>query len=152
VRINVSQGAKQIAIPNVVGQPYASARSTLLAAGLNVSKSLVDSNQPADTVVSQSPNAGTKVGSGTTVTLNVSRGTTATTPVPDVRNQDEPTAQALLQGSGFKVNVVRQTVTDPSEQGIVLDQQPGGGTDAPAGSTVTIFVGRYSPTTTGPVP
>ena len=152
VRINVSQGAKQIEIPNVVGQPYASARSTLLAAGLNVSKSMVDSNQPADTVVSQSPNAGTKVGSGTTVTLNVSRGSTATTPVPDVRNQDEPTAQALLQGSGFKVNVVRQTVNDPSEQGIVLDQQPGGGTDAPAGSTVTIFVGRYSPTTTGPVP
>src|SRR5436190_16852268 len=152
VRINVSQGAKQIEIPSVVGQPYASARSTLLAAGLNVAKSLVDSNQPTNTVIAQSPNAGTRVGAGTTVTLSISRGSTATTPVPDVRNQDEPTAKALLTGSGFKVTVVRQAVSDPGEQGIVLDQQPAGGMNAPAGSTVTIVVGKYSGTTTGPVP
>jgi beta-lactam-binding protein with PASTA domain/predicted Ser/Thr protein kinase len=148
VRINVSQGAKQIEIPNVVGQPYASARSTLLAAGLDVAKTQVDSNQPADTVVSQSPGAGTRVGAGTTVTLSVSRGSTATTPVPDVSNQDEPTAKAILTGSGFKVKVMKQPVTDPGEQGIVISQQPGGGTSAPAGSTVTIFVGDYTGTTT----
>jgi serine/threonine-protein kinase len=148
VRINVSQGAKQIEIPNVVGQPYASARSTLLGAGLNASETFVDSNQPADTVVSQSPGAGTRVGAGTTVTLSVSRGSTATTPVPDVSNQDEPTAKAILTGSGFKVKVMKQPVTDPGEQGIVISQQPGGGTSAAAGSTVTIFVGDYSGTTT----
>jgi eukaryotic-like serine/threonine-protein kinase len=148
VRINVSQGAKQIEIPNVVGQPYASARSTLLGAGLNATETFVDSNQPADTVVSQSPAAGTRVGSGTTVTLSVSRGSTATTPVPDVSNQDEPTAKAILQGSGFKVKVMKQPVTDPGEQGIVISQQPGGGTNATAGSTVTIFVGDYQGTTT----
>jgi eukaryotic-like serine/threonine-protein kinase len=148
VHINVSQGAKQIEIPNVVGQPYASARSTLLGAGLNASETFVDSNQPADTVVSQSPAAGTRVGAGTTVTLSVSRGSTATTPVPDVSNQDEPTAKAILNGSGFKVKVMKQPVTDPGEQGIVISQQPGGGTSAPAGSTVTIFVGDYSGTTT----
>jgi serine/threonine-protein kinase len=148
VHINVSQGAKQIEIPNVVGQPYASARSTLLGAGLNASETFVDSNQPADTVVSQSPAAGTRVGAGTTVTLSVSRGSTATTPVPDVSNQDEPTAKAILTGSGFKVKVMKQPVTDPGEQGIVISQQPGGGTSAAAGSTVTIFVGDYSGTTT----
>jgi beta-lactam-binding protein with PASTA domain/predicted Ser/Thr protein kinase len=152
VRINVSQGSQQIAIPNVVGQPYASARSTLLGAGLNVSENMVDSNQPKDTVVSQSPDPGIKVGAGTTVTLNVSKGATATTPVPDVRNQDEPTATSLLQNSGFKVKVVQQNVTDPGSQGIVIDQQPGGGTNAPTGSKVTIFVGRYAGTTTGAVP
>ena len=119
---------------------------------MQVSRSDVDSNQPANTVIGQSPDAGTRVGAGTTVTLSVSRGSTATTPVPDVTNQDEPTAKALLSGSGFKVEVVRQSVTDPSEQGIVLDQEPAGGTNAPAGSAVTIFVGRYKPTTTGPVP
>jgi beta-lactam-binding protein with PASTA domain len=148
VRINVSQGEKQIEIPNVVGQPYASARSTLLAAGLGVAKTAVDSNQPANTVVSQSPDAGTRVGTGTTVTLSVSNGATATTPVPDVTNQDEQTAKTILTGSGFKVSVTRQAVTDPSEQGIVLDQRPAGGTNAPAESTVTIVVGNYVGTTT----
>jgi eukaryotic-like serine/threonine-protein kinase len=148
VRINISQGVRQIEIPNVVGQPYASARSALLGAGLNATQTLVDSNQPANTVVAQSPAAGTRVGSGTTVTLSVSRGSTATTPVPDVTNQDEPTAKAILTGSGFKVKVTKQSVSDPGEQGIVVNQQPGGGTSAPAGSTVTIFVGDYTGTTT----
>jgi eukaryotic-like serine/threonine-protein kinase len=150
VRINVSQGAKQIEIPRVVGQPYASARSTLLAAGLNVAKSLVDSNQPANTVIAQSPDAGTRVGAGTTVTLSISKGAVATAPVPDVTNQDEPTARALLAGSGFKVQVTRQDVDDPSAEGIVLDQTPAGGANAPSGSTVTIVVGRYSGTGTVP--
>ena len=68
--------------------------------------------------------------------------------VAEVTDQDEPTAKALLTGSGFKVKVVKQAVTDPGEQGIVLDQQPAGGTNAPAGSTVTISVGNYTGTTT----
>jgi len=152
VHINVSQGQKQIEIPNVVGQSYESARSSLLAAGLQVARSDVDSNQPTGTVIGQSPNAGTRVGAGTTVTLSVSRGSTAQTPVPDVTNNDEPTAKSILTGSGFKVKVTRQPVTDPSEQGIVLVQTPLGGTNAPAGSTVTITVGNYNGTTTGPVP
>jgi serine/threonine-protein kinase len=151
VHINVSQGQKQIEIPNVVGQSYESARSALLAAGLQVARSDVDSNQPSGTVIGQSPNAGTRVGAGTTVTLSVSRGSTAQTPVPDVTNQDEPTARSILSGSGFKVKTVKQPVTDPSEQGIVLTQTPLGGTNAPAGATVTITVGDYTGTT-GPVP
>jgi beta-lactam-binding protein with PASTA domain len=150
VRINVSQGVQQIAIPNVIGQPYASARSQLLGLNLKVAKTTVDSNQPADTVISESPTAGTRVGAGTTVTLSVSKGSTSTTPVPDVTNQDEPTAKALLQGSGFKVHETTQAVSDPGEDGIVLDQTPsgGGGASAPSGSTVTIVVGKYSGTTT----
>jgi serine/threonine-protein kinase len=144
VHINVSQGIKQISIPDVVGQPYASARSTLLAAHLNVAKTTVASDQPADTVVSESPSAGTQVGAGTTVTLSVSKGTTGTTPVPDVTSQDEPTAKAILQSSGFKVTETQQTVSDPSEDGIVLQQKPGGGTNAPAGSTVALVVGQYN--------
>jgi beta-lactam-binding protein with PASTA domain/predicted Ser/Thr protein kinase len=148
VHINVSQGVKQIEIPSVLGQPYESAQSTLLAAGLKVARTPVDSNQPANTVVNQSPSAGTRVGAGTTVTLSVSRGPAASTPVPDVRNQDPQTARELLRASGFKVNTVEQPVNDPSEAGIVLDQRPGGGTNAPSGSIVTIFVGKYSGTTT----
>jgi serine/threonine-protein kinase len=150
IRINVSQGVKQIEIPNVVGQPYASARSALLAANLKVARTDVDSNQPEGTVISQSPSAGTRVGAGTTVTLSVSKGAAATAPVPDVTNQDEPTARALLEGSGFQVKVTHQDVSDPSEQGIVVDQNPPGGANEPSGSTVTIVVGRYSGTGTVP--
>jgi serine/threonine-protein kinase len=148
VQINVSQGVQQIAIPNVVGQTYQSAQSQLLAANLRVAQTPVNSSQPTNTVVSESPSAGTRVGAGTTVTLSVSKGAAATTPVPDVTNQDEPTAKALLQGSGFKVTVTTQAVTDPGQDGIVLSQSPAGGSSAASGSTVTIVVGKYSGTTT----
>ena len=148
VQINVSQGVQQIAVPAVVGQTYASAQSQLLGANLRVAKTLVDSSQPAGTVVSQSPSADTRVGAGTTVTLVVSKGTAAMTPVPDVTNQDQPTATALLQGSGFKVKQTTQAVTDPGQDGIVISQSPTGGSNAPSGSTVTIVVGKYSGTTT----
>jgi serine/threonine-protein kinase len=139
---------QQIAIPNVVGQTYQSAQSQLLAANLRVAQTPVNSSQPTNTVVSESPSAGTRVGAGTTVTLSVSKGAAATTPVPDVTNQDEPTAKALLQGSGFRVTVTTQAVTDPGQDGIVLSQSPAGGSSAASGSTVTIVVGKYSGTTT----
>jgi len=74
---------------------------------------------------------------------NARRAPSSTTTVPD-----EPTAKAILTGSGFKEKVVKQSVSDPGEQGIVVNQQPGGGTSAPAGATVTIFVGDYTGTTT----
>ena len=41
--------------------------------------------------------------------------------------------------------VQRQNVSDPSLDGIVISQSPGGGTKADRGSTVTIVVGHYKP-------
>jgi hypothetical protein len=34
-------------------------------------------------------------------------------------------------------------VADPTQDNVVQDQDPAGGTDAPNGSTVTIFVGEF---------
>ena len=59
-------------------------------------------------------------------------------------------AQAQLRASGFRVRIVPQDVTDPNQEGIVQTQDPAGGTQAPPGSTVTIAVGRFTGTTTGP--
>jgi serine/threonine-protein kinase len=144
IQINVSEGVAQVTVPNVVGQPYASAQSALLALHLKVVKTTLASDQPKDTVIDETPSAGSNVNPGSTVTLTVSKGPSqTTTPVPDVTNQDEPTAKALLQTSGFKVKETPQEVNDPSEDGIVLDQSPKGGTDAPTGSVVMIVVGKY---------
>ena len=66
-------------------------------------------------------------------------------------------ASSTLKTAGFKVSVQTRVVTDPKQDGIVLDQSPKGGTPAPAGTTVTILVGKFpgspkpSPSpTTGP--
>ena len=79
------------------------------------------------------------------MTLSVSKGPKESA-VPDVTSQDEATASATLEGAGFDVVVQDEETTDPSADGIVLSQDPPGGTKAAPGTTVTIFVGRLLPT------
>jgi eukaryotic-like serine/threonine-protein kinase len=142
VRINVSKGPRPIGVPNVVGLTFDQANSTLQAAGFNVSREDVESDQPGGVVVAQDPAAGETAARGSTVTVQVSEGPTTST-VPDVTSQDEGTARSQLEGAGFRARAERVDTDDPCLDGIVIDQDPAGGTDAEPGTQVTIFVGRY---------
>jgi eukaryotic-like serine/threonine-protein kinase len=144
VRINVSQGPKQIAIPPVVGTPYAQAVSTLQGAGFAVARRDVDSTQPKETVVQEDPLGNTMAAKGSTVTVFVSKGPTESA-IPDVTSYARADAIATLRSSGFKVVVQSNDVTDPNQDGIVLTEQPLPGTQAKPGTTVTIVVGHYVP-------
>ena len=141
VRINVSSGPAAISVPSVTGLPFDQASAALQNEGFAVKRTNVESDQPADTVVNQSP-SGTAP-QGATITLSVSKGP-KTSSVPDVTSQDEQSARDTLTSSGFKVQVQRQDVTDPGLEGIVLDQSPTGGTQSKKGTVVTITVGRLS--------
>jgi serine/threonine-protein kinase len=141
VRINVSSGPAAINVPSVTGLPFDQASAALQNQGFAVKRTNVESDQPADTVVNQSP-SGTAP-SGATITLSVSKGP-KTSSVPDVTSQDEQSARDTLTSSGFKVQVQRQDVSDPGLEGIVLDQSPTGGTQSKKGTVVTITVGRLS--------
>jgi eukaryotic-like serine/threonine-protein kinase len=145
VRINVSRGLQPIGIPTVVGETFESASSQLQGAGFAVARQDVDSEQPKGIVVRQSPAGGAQASRGATVTLSVSKGPKESS-IPDVTSQDEATASATLEGAGFDVVVQDEETTDPSADGIVLSQDPSGGTKAAPGTTVTIFVGRLLPT------
>jgi beta-lactam-binding protein with PASTA domain len=148
VRINVSKGPQPVSVPSVVGQSADSASSAIQGAGLKFSRVDVNSNQPADTVVRQDPGSGISVSKGTTVTIYVSKGPT-TTAVPDVTSQDVQTAGQTLHASGFNVKTVSQDVTDPSQDGIVLSQDPAGGTQAKPGTVVALTVGKLVADTNG---
>jgi len=104
----------------------------------------VPSDQPEGTVASQSPTPGTTQKRGTRIQLNVSLGPDAgeQRAVPDVIGDDPAAAKAKLESAGFEVQILAQGVTDASQIGTVVDEQPGGGRRAPVGSTVTIYVGR----------
>jgi beta-lactam-binding protein with PASTA domain len=56
---------------------------------------------------------------------------------------DEGSAQAELENAGFSVEVVDETVFLPDNEGIVLAQDPGPGSEVDPGTTVTIVVGRF---------
>jgi serine/threonine-protein kinase len=155
VRINVSKGPRPVAVPSVVDQPYANAAGALQGAGFTVTRVDVDSDKPKGVVVTQEPSAGTDVAKGTQVTLSVSKGP-QTSQVPPVIGQTQADAETLLEGAKFTVNVVDQEVTDPSQDGVVLDQSPPGGAQAKPNAEVTITVGRLADTptdtTTSPTP
>jgi eukaryotic-like serine/threonine-protein kinase len=147
VRINVSKGPRPATIPNVVGLPYDQAASELQRAGFGVSRIDVDSDQAAGIVTAQDPSGGSEGSKGSTVTVSVSKGP-STTAVPDVTTQDVSIAQTTLDAAGFRTRVVLEDTTDPTSDGIVVSQDPVGGTQAKPNSLVTLFVGRYVATTT----
>jgi serine/threonine-protein kinase len=146
VTLRVSKGPQPVIVPNVVGSTFDSANSALLGRGFAVRRKDVDSDQPKDTVIAQSPDAGTYQPPGSTIVLSVSKGPTTST-VPDVTSLSQNDAVAQLRASGFRVHIVSQPVTDPNQDGIVQTQDPAGGSKAPPDSTVTIAVGKFSGTT-----
>jgi len=144
VVLNVSKGAKTVAVPNVVGMSEANARATLEQAGFQVqSVSAPSDSTPQGNLSAQSPSAGTDAPKGSTVTITVSSGPSTTT-VPDEVGQEKQVAMDDLKANGFKVKVVNTAVSDPGQENIVQDQDPSGGSQAPPGSTVTIFVGKFA--------
>jgi serine/threonine-protein kinase len=144
VRINVSQGPQPVTVPAVVGEAYVQANSELQGAGFLVARHDQDSTEPAETVLAQSPVAGSQAARGSTVTVTVSKGPKSVR-VPDVSNQSQADARAALEASGFHVSIEKTTTQDPNQDGFVLGQSPVGGTAAKPGTTVTITVGSYTP-------
>jgi eukaryotic-like serine/threonine-protein kinase len=157
VHINVSRGAKPVPVPDVTNQPYANAKSALEGQGFVVSRVDIQSDLANGVVVASDPPPGTSVSKGSKVTLSVSKGP-ATTQVPDVSNQNQADATSILQSAGLTVAIITDPVTDPSQDGVVIAQDPAAGADAKQGEVVTIHVGQLSgspggdTTTTSPAP
>jgi beta-lactam-binding protein with PASTA domain/tRNA A-37 threonylcarbamoyl transferase component Bud32 len=141
--LDVSRGAKQVAVPNVVGMSEDNATTTLQQAGFEVSSTSAPSDSTPEGIVSdQSPDGGTQATKGSTVAITVSSGPSTTT-VPDEVGQDKQVAIDDLKANGFKVDVQNVACGDPNQDNIVQDQDPAGGSDAPTGSTVNIFVCKF---------
>jgi len=142
VRVNVSKGPRPVTVPNVIGLPYASAESQLQGLNFAVRREDVESDDAKDLVVGQVPGADSQASKGSTVTLQVSQGPTTST-VPDVESQSVEAARLALRSSGFRSRVVREDTEDPLLDGVVISQDPPGGTELEPGQTVTLIVGRY---------
>jgi eukaryotic-like serine/threonine-protein kinase len=151
VRINVSQGTRPITVPSVLSQPAASAESQLRGLGFDVVQTPVEDDEPAGTVVGQSPAGGETARKGSTITLRVSEGP-QTTAIPDVRNQDADTATATLEEAGFTVRVQRRDTDDPLLDNVVIEQRPEAGQQAEPGTAITLTVGRFVEQAPPPAP
>jgi serine/threonine-protein kinase len=144
-----SQAQGAATVPSVVGQDVGAARRSLRAVGLVAEVRSVPSAQATGTVVGQARPAGTALKRGDHVLLTVSQGAPKAQlfDLPDVTGEDEASARSRLQSAGFTVTSQDAPTTDPSQDGVVVDQQPDGGTKQPHGSQVVITVGRLTTTT-----
>jgi len=147
VHINVSKGLKPVQVPDVTNEPFANAQSALEGLGFQVVRNGVQSSQPKGTVVATSPSGGQSAPQGSKVTVTVSTGPAATQ-IPDVTEQSQSAATTILEQAGFTVSVVDQQVSDPTDNGIVVSQDPVGNSQGHAGQKVVLTVGQLSGATT----
>ncbi|GGU27874.1 Stk1 family PASTA domain-containing Ser/Thr kinase [Streptomyces lavendofoliae] len=139
VTLTVSRQAEQN-VPPVTGQPFDNAKSQLETLGFTVKREDVDSDQPANTVVEQSPQGDSKAPKGSEITLKVSKGPQQPqqVPVPEVRTQRLGQAKQTLGAVGLtNVQVAQGCPAD--DNAIVTGSDPQGGTQVdPAATTVTL--------------
>lgn len=101
VEVMVSTGNTQQVIPNVLNMDYRTASATLRQLGFYVEiLNTVSDSYPRDTVVRSDPEAGTELGTGSTVTLLVSSGVQISmVSMPNLIGLSESAAIAQLEGN-----------------------------------------------------
>jgi len=140
VRLLVSQGPEQVTVPDVTGLTRESAEARLRDEDLEVSVEEQESDVAEGDVISQNPAAGTRVSRGDRVTIVVSTGKPQAD-VPDVVGMSPERAASRLSSAGLSAVRQERTVTDPDQDGVVIEQRPGAGTQVDEGSQVVIVVG-----------
>jgi beta-lactam-binding protein with PASTA domain len=148
VRLLVSKGTNLVSVPSVLGADQDEAESDIENAGLIANVETEDSEEPEGTVIAQDPGPGGAVPKGSEVTITVSTGAGSVI-VTSVIGDTQQAGRATLRAQGLKVSVDKRDVTDPDDDGVIVEQAPGGGSRVPRGTTVTIVVGHVVETDTG---
>lgn len=125
-------------VPAVLGLPRADAEAAFAEEGLTgVTYEEVKSNDPEGTVISVTPEAGTKVKAATPVTVQVAVPFT----VPDVEGLSRADAEAALEAEGYDVEV-RTFYTEDVPEGAAVSTEPASGSQLDSGSTVVLNVAK----------
>jgi serine/threonine-protein kinase len=138
VTIVVSLGAETVEVPpDLIGLPLRQARAALRDARMEPPiVERVDDDAPRNQVIGVDPSSGSDVPLDQVVTLTVSRGPVE---VPSVVGFSEQDAIATLRAEGFTPFPVEDN-SDEMPEGLVVSQNPEGGTDGSPGDQVVIVV------------
>lgn len=142
IKVVLSKGKEKVAIPKLTGLSLDQATFFLAKANLNVGDiNRVYSDRAGDgTVTNQDPQAGSKVFKGTTVNLEVSKGSKPIR-VPDVVGKTSAEAEATIGQLGLTPDK-SQEFSATVDDGKVIRQSPPAGTVIDNGGTVSIVVSK----------
>lgn len=138
VTLTVSQGPKPITVTNYQGKAADGAVAALKKLGFAVVAKTAHSDTVAkDLVLKQSPSSGHGV-KGDTITVTRSLGPVLVT-IPNVRAMGIRAAEKVMSDAGFKTKV-RPAAVNYLGLGYVVTTRPKMRTQAPKGSTITLWV------------
>lgn len=142
VTIYISTGKETFKLDNVTGMDYDQAQSQLENDGLKVSLEFeysdsVDKNE----VIRTSPEAGSQVAEGDTVTIVASKGKeTKYVTVPYVIGYDLDTAISMIKDAGLTYDGKSSDYSDSVSKGEVMNQSIGSGQSVEEGTSITLTV------------
>jgi serine/threonine-protein kinase len=143
IYVIVSLGVEKIEVPNVIGMDYETARDILENKQLSVSRIYQKfESVEIGTVISQEPATGVKVFKNSLVTLTLSSGDEMI-PIPKVIRENFEVARSTLEESGFEIEE-QWVPSSQTTKNLVLNQDPQGGTGAPPGTVIIIYIGSGS--------
>jgi eukaryotic-like serine/threonine-protein kinase len=147
VRLEVSSGERRSAapaptattrsspatVPDVSGGPLQGAAQQVAHAGLRVSLIYVPGQDPLGMVLAQSPAEGSRVQSGSRVTLTISRGPRdeSERSVPDLVGRTLDEAVATANAAGLRIVYLKRSLDTRDGAGTIVEQTPRAGAQAP---------------------
>ena len=143
VVLTVSAGSEGVEVPDVVGISEAEAVATLGKGGFPVNKTEGhDAYIKEGNVITQSPEAGSKVPAGTAVTIRISQGPEVSkVQVPDTIGRDESEGMAILVEAGLQMGKVTEVHhSDPAMAGLICYQSYSVGDYVEAGTVVDVSI------------
>jgi eukaryotic-like serine/threonine-protein kinase len=140
VTLLISSGPEQVEVPDVTGLSRDSAENLLADAGLEVAVQEQESEEPEDDVISQDPAGGTEVDRGSRVTITISTGIEQVS-VPNVVGLPARQAASQLRAEKLTPTQLERDVTDPAQDGVVIEQRPAANIEVDKGRQVVIIVG-----------
>jgi serine/threonine-protein kinase len=143
VKVVVSNGPPQVAIPTIVGQPWRTAQKALDAAALlyNAPTARFDDKAAKDTVLTVTPPQGTSVDPDRKLDIVLSKGH-APVKVPDVSDMPFDEASKTLTDLQFKVKRGDDVFSSEIDKGNVVSAEPAIGAEAPFQSEITLHVSK----------
>ena len=134
-----------IAVPNLVGLTKANAQKMITESGFRLGTVRYEaSDEPIDSVISQTPKAGEMLVPGMSIGISVSTGPKKDeVTLPNLINSNGTEAKAALEALNLVVNIIEDpSSTAPS--GSVIAMNPAAGTAVEEGSTVTLTISKSS--------
>ena len=133
---------EKIVVENYLGKTRDEAKELLEAQGLVLDVSTVENENEADgLVLGQSPEKGTEVEKGSTVTLEINE-LPDSVPVPPLKGLTKDEAQKVLEENSLKLGSIEEEFNEDVEEGKVIYSNPDGGYSVKRGTAVKLIISK----------